>query len=109
MTDREVLRPYWEMRDKYLDEHPEVQSILRRIDEAKNRRDVEREKKLKRDPDYRRYRIETDRQKDIMRRRDPILDGTLVFWGYGDNPLTSSAMEHLYTIRNQTQLTNRIR
>ena len=108
VADRDVLRPYWEVRNKYLETHPEVESILRRVNEAKNRRDIDREKKLKRDPDYRRYLIETGRLTEQMRRENPILDGIMVFWGYANKPLTATATRQLYAIRSQMELTDRI-
>jgi hypothetical protein len=78
------------------------------VNEAKNRRDIDREKKLKRDPDYRRYLLETGRLTENMRRTNPILDAIMVFWGYANKPLTAAATRQLYAIRSQMELTDRI-
>ena len=95
LQDREILKPYWELRDRYLRSHHSVRSLMRRIERAKNRRDTREVKRLQQHPDYRRMEREIRAEKDALRERDPRLDGALVFWEYASQVRTEEAYRYL--------------
>lgn len=96
MRDREILRPYWDLRDQYLRRHPSVRAIFMRLQQANNRRDIREAKRLKQDPAYRRMEIELRQAKMALREDDPQLDGTMVFWQFADNVVSEEALRYIY-------------
>ena len=95
LNDRELLKPYWELRDRYLKRNPSVRSIFRRIEKARNRRDTKEVRRLEQLPKYRRYEREIREQKLSLRENDPRLDGTLVFWEYASNVVSKGAYRYI--------------
>jgi len=95
LNDRELLKPYWELRDRYLKRNPSVRSIFRRIEKARNRRDTKEVRRLEQLPKYRRYEREIREQKLSLRENDPRLDGTLVFWEYASNVVSKEAYRYI--------------
>jgi len=95
LRDRELLKPYWELRDRYLKRHRSVRSIFRRIEKARNRRDIKEVKRLEQLPKYRRMQREIREQKQGLRENDPRLDGALVFWEYASNVVSREAFRYI--------------
>ena len=95
LRDREVLKPYWDLRNQYLRRHPSVRAIFKRVQKANNRRDIREAKRLKQDPAYRRMEIELRQAKKALRENDPRLDGIMVFWQFADNVVSEEALRYI--------------
>ena len=95
LRDREVLKPYWDLRNQYLRRHPSVRAIFKRVQKANNRRDIRAAKRLQQDPAYRRMEIELRQAKKALRENDPRLDGIMVFWQFADNVVSEEALRYI--------------
>ena len=80
ITDREVLRPFWGIRDQYLETNPVARNLHNQLESARNRVDLAEVKRIESNPIVRRMEKEITRRRIKMREMDPYMDALYVFW-----------------------------
>jgi len=91
LEDREMLRGYWDLTDKYLASFPKARIAADMLRKAENMRDLRLVEKLKKNPYLVRMNRDLRDMKIEYRERFPELDALLVFWEYAQVPRTERA------------------
>ena len=99
LSDREILRPYWNVTDAYLRANPRVRALYNAREMARNTGDIGRERILNNNPLLKRMDRYLSGHKLLLRENSPKLDATLIFWGAGPTtpltPLANSIYERM--------------
>ena len=92
LSDREIIRPYWDVTDAYIRANPRVRAAYKARERARTTGDIQAQQILKDHPLLKRMDRYLSGHKRLLRERNPRLDATLIFWGVGPTrPLTPLA------------------
>ena len=81
VSDRDILRPYWEISERYLNDNPKVRHVYDALQRARATGDLRREERLRKHGLIRRMDRQVSAERSVLRRRRPDIDGALRFWG----------------------------
>ena len=93
VEDRDTIRPYWELKDRYIAMHPRVKSILDAIAMADAQGEIRTVQRLNRRSEIRNMNRHLRKARERLRRTNPDVDASLRFWGYTDRLVTRSGLQ----------------